>query len=1382
MGFQGGRFWNWMERISNYDSRLVYEEPNCNGREQTIRDCISWNSRQIGAGSCDYHNDIGVQCLPIHDKVMTSHWRGIKFENVPTESRLAMDNTVYELHSLSELHYVDIMRAGSGRSASVTSALDIIGQPPSLKHVTIDYSAYTGINVTKPDAAFVFYNVTVRRSRGIGIFINSSYGLAHFEGCNVLQNGDDGIRYFGHDLRTDERTDRSSIYDFCTLPTTGGQTYPISISLVQQPHSGTNKECGQYFFTRPGYVITINFIYFTTTINETAKIEVYDGVSEADRLLGFWNIRNYTRPQSLTSTREKIYIKFHANTRSDVKGYLRLTSGPFKSYDLNVTESIVSDNSGRGIVVNNLRSQLHVHKSDVSNNGYAAGVHVTSGVGDVNITKSKISFNHGDGVNITYIGGNRNVSHSSLSSNNGYGFAVWLNQTRKLERLEFKEFNQTSVIEYSDIVKNLEIGILHGNFCGEYWVNITGNRFNESTSNSIDIQTCWFDYCYRDINNDNNNEFAITNINRRGIINEKLLKLQIGHNIFESDKRISIIISPALNLYGKIEFNHFRDGKYGSILIRNKPWEEYRNLPVKLVIQNNQFYKNKGIYVVSLGLSPYVERDVQWLLFTRNFVRMNKIQEPFDLADDSTGESILGEQRLSPRSRVAAPIVMSSSNVDVYRNIIQNIDSKYEVGSQLSDQSQILNVTYNWLGNSNEEIIFNRLFHRKDRFDLAKIEYLPYLLHNSNPGTSKIYERSLFVPKFYVDGTEYVGGEVDGYETLPAGTYTVNRDISIRPGGTLILQAGVTLNFEQSVGMMVTGTLVATGLIPDDIVFTLKRSPIMYESETEQLMMDIDQETEIIQTDKGGRVYDDGKMNDEEPEPNVPLRILGGQNELEGRLEIYLNNKWGTICDYGWTIIDAALACHQMGLALNPSNWRLLRSEVPNANNGDDILLSNVRCTEYDIDIRNCRAERRSQHEFEHSCTHENDVGIRCSVGAWAGLRFGVLAERTDLKYIKIEQAGLFDYAINSFKPAIQMDFARHNLYNVRVVNNLHDGLGIIYSDIYGGRSINNVQNSEFSNNYGSGISLKQLGLTVHGSTIKENFGSGISHDSVISDIEQRELAGWFHMPHDFNDELKYRPYTLPKDNDDINVDREQYKHILTTRYQGNEPIERTINIRCPPGYVIGFQLLNPIQNGSTEDIWIYDSQTGNLKSDMFQLTRDINVFPMSSSSYGVQLYYNSGTNAIGGVVLILSITSAPVQDIKNKIVRGQVPTLKAIRTTIQNNRRGISASYYNRYVGERGELYLRKANESIQIVQSDISHNYQEAVFIYAPFWDVHLSNISEITIHINSTMITNNGRGIRQFSRDLRSSNNLFHYVLQDTTIEGKLFMHPYYSICIK
>jgi hypothetical protein len=86
-----------------------------------------------------------------------------------------------------------------------------------------------------------------------------------------------------------------------------------------------------------------------------------------------------------------------------------------------------------------------------------------------------------------------------------------------------------------------------------------------------------------------------------------------------------------------------------------------------------------------------------------------------------------------------------------------------------------------------------KIVYRKDRYNLAKILYMPHLLHSSNPGTSTIMSFTTFVPQFYPSPGSGLGGEVDGVESLRAGEYVVERDINVRPGGRLTIEPGVTL-------------------------------------------------------------------------------------------------------------------------------------------------------------------------------------------------------------------------------------------------------------------------------------------------------------------------------------------------------------------------------------------------------------------------------------------------------------------------------------------------------------------------------------------------------------------------------------------------------------
>uniref|UniRef100_A0A670Y884 Neurotrypsin n=1 Tax=Pseudonaja textilis TaxID=8673 RepID=A0A670Y884_PSETE len=99
------------------------------------------------------------------------------------------------------------------------------------------------------------------------------------------------------------------------------------------------------------------------------------------------------------------------------------------------------------------------------------------------------------------------------------------------------------------------------------------------------------------------------------------------------------------------------------------------------------------------------------------------------------------------------------------------------------------------------------------------------------------------------------------------------------------------------------------------------------------------------------------------------IRLAGSLHPSEGRVEIYHNGRWGSICDDGWkTGINAQVACRQLGFRL--------ASKGEFAPGQSFILLDDVACIGTESSLMDCPHSNWGQHD----CSHEEDVGIRCSL------------------------------------------------------------------------------------------------------------------------------------------------------------------------------------------------------------------------------------------------------------------------------------------------------------------------------------------------------------------------------------------------------------------
>ena len=107
------------------------------------------------------------------------------------------------------------------------------------------------------------------------------------------------------------------------------------------------------------------------------------------------------------------------------------------------------------------------------------------------------------------------------------------------------------------------------------------------------------------------------------------------------------------------------------------------------------------------------------------------------------------------------------------------------------------------------------------------------------------------------------------------------------------------------------------------------------------------------------------------------LRLVNGPMAYEGRLEIFLNSQWGTICDDNWSIEDADVACRTLGYANGSVNDADRFRQAFFGRGTGPIHLDDLECGGSERNLFDCPHAGIGV----HNCTHDEDVGVRCLTG-----------------------------------------------------------------------------------------------------------------------------------------------------------------------------------------------------------------------------------------------------------------------------------------------------------------------------------------------------------------------------------------------------------------
>ena len=639
-----------------------------------------------------------------------------------------------------------------------------------------------------------------------------------------------------------------------------------------------------------------------------------------------------------------------------------------------------------------------------------------------------------------------NSSNNGIYSSSHYGFYSLRNSVIRHSRS--RGLYMSSLRGHIEILNNEVTGSLdHGIYIHDSYDRYQGVIDSNRLSNSGNSGLYLYGYHYNQWNVTRN----VFDSNKDGVSvnsNSGSSHLTISENLFSGQTRYGLIFDRSLNALASIDGNTFvghRGSTGGAMLLQGTA--------ESLSVTRNVFHSNSGKYVVKL--SPY-DFTTSPFLFQNNRLLNNTVNSTELYAVDY--------------GHPAVAVVSMSSRITMENNEFNNPESQFELGIQLPVQSSSelsVNVSRNYWGTADEAAIRDRIMDFGYCSRLGNAEFFPYLTSPSGPAVSLFASRDTSILR----PNSVLRGRVSTSTTIPisGSPYTVVGDITVLPGQTLTVEAGVELRFTANTGIMVEGRLLAQGT---------KNLPIKF----------VDNSLVIRSSSSVGSSVGN-------------IRLVGAVAH-EGVAEIFYNGTWGTLCalqddddiyrtNHNYYLSD--VVCGELGYS--GVNWWWQSSRYMNSSYPRDAWLEHLICRGSESVLAQC-----VNYVFQRSKCHLGALHVSCWTGNnnqallkqqqswlhWSGVRFSrSLQQPSVMSHVFLSGAG---YVNAERIAAIQVVGHRLLLTDVSVTKNAWTGVEFLNSPAP------NITKLDLSLNEGTGLRLSNtLSCLLEEVTAIENRGHGLA-------------------------------------------------------------------------------------------------------------------------------------------------------------------------------------------------------------------------------------------------------------------------------------------------